>query len=80
MRVLVVASERVRRRRVGDAHELDDKQAQRAIADSDAPRADYLKRFYALDRELPEHYDLVVNSDHVDPADLATIVVSATAV
>jgi cytidylate kinase len=77
LRVLVVAPERTRRHRVAEAHQLDDKHAQRALTESDSARADYLKRFYGVDRELPEHYDIVVNSDHVEPADLAAVIVTA---
>jgi len=75
--VLVVASDRVRGTRVSDANGIDDKQARRTVAESDKARTEYLKRFYSIDRELPEHYDLVVNSDRVAPADLATVVASA---
>lgn len=77
LRVLVVASDRVRARRVSDANGIDDKQARRTVAESDKARTEYLKRFYSIDHELPEHYDLVVNSDRVAPADLATVVASA---
>jgi len=37
----------------------------RAVNDSDAGRADYLKRFYGISEELPTHYDLVVNTDAI---------------
>ena len=37
-------------------------EATKAVERSDWARADYLKRFYGIDRELPVHYDLVFNT------------------
>jgi len=34
-----------------------------AVADADRNRQDYLRRFHDVDRELPTHYDVVVNTD-----------------
>jgi cytidylate kinase len=65
LRVLVTASPETRARRVGEARHLDARSASKQVRDEDAARADYLKRFYAVDRELPTHYDLVVNTDVV---------------
>ena len=63
LRVLVTASPESRAQRVADADELEPKDARRAIADSDAARADYLKRFYGVGSEQSTDYDLVVNTD-----------------
>jgi cytidylate kinase len=63
LRVLVSASPETRARRVAEAQELELKEARRAIADSDAARADYLRRFYDVRSEQPTDYDLVVNTD-----------------
>jgi cytidylate kinase len=63
LRVLVTASPESRAQRVADADELEPKDARRAIADSDAARADYLKRFYGVGNEQSTDYDLVVNTD-----------------
>ncbi len=63
LRVLVTASPESRAQRVADAEELEPKDARRAIADSDAARADYLKRFYGVGDEQSTDYDLVVNTD-----------------
>ena len=54
LRVLVTASPDTRAGR-----------AEGSIKDSDAERADYLRRFYGVEQELPTHYDLVVNTDVV---------------
>jgi hypothetical protein len=63
LRVLITASPDTRARRLmegGQAHEAG---ASKMVKDSDAGRADYLRRFYRVDRELPTHYDLVINTD-----------------
>jgi cytidylate kinase len=39
------------------------KAAAKSIKESDAARADYLRRFYNVSAELPTHYDLVINTD-----------------
>jgi cytidylate kinase len=65
LRVLVSASPETRSRRVAEVQELELKEARRAIADSDAARADYLRRFYEVRSELPTDYDLVINTDAV---------------
>jgi cytidylate kinase len=48
-----------------------------SIKDSDAARADYLRRFYGVDHELPTHYDLVVNTDVLGFEQAAELVVFA---
>jgi len=62
LRVLVTASPETRAGRIAAAG-LAERDAARAVKDSDAGRADYFKRFYRVDRELPTHYDLVVSTD-----------------
>lgn len=63
LRVLVTASPEVRAKRVEDLQGGD---GRAQIARDDDGRADYLKRFYGVDRELPTHYDLVINTDKLD--------------
>ena len=41
------------------------KAAAKALRDSDNARRDYFRRFYAISAELPVHYDVIVNTDHV---------------
>lgn len=65
LRVLVTASPSVRRARIASEGELDEKDAERAVDQSDAARADYLRRFYGAKTELPTQYDLVVNTDRL---------------
>jgi Cytidylate kinase-like family len=77
LRVLVTASPKTRAERLMADRGLDSPAAERAIKDSDAGRAAYLKRFYGVDRELPTHFDVVVNTDGLTAADAAKMIVTA---
>jgi cytidylate kinase len=77
LRVLVTASQETRARRAAESGDLDGKAASKAIADDDAGRASYLKRFYGVSAELPTHYDLVINSDTLDNRTITDLVVRA---
>lgn len=75
LRVLVIASDDVRARRLG----AEPDEAWKTIERSDVGRADYLKRFYDIDDEQATHYDLVVNTDHLSAEQAAAIVAAAAA-
>jgi cytidylate kinase len=75
LRVLVTASPETRAKRIAADSGLDDRAAARRLKDEDVGRADYLKRFYGIDRELPTHFDVVVNTDVLTPQDAANIIV-----
>ena len=75
LRVFVTASAETRAKRVAAARDIDERGAARVIKEEDAARADYLKRFYAIDRELPTHYDIVINTDVLTPETAAELVV-----
>jgi cytidylate kinase len=77
LRVLVTAPQKTRARRIADARKLDERGAQKVLADEDASRADYLKRFHNIERELPIHYDLVVNTDVLPPGRAAELIALA---
>lgn len=77
LRVLVTASPHTRAARVSDAEGLDQADTARALKDSDAGRADYLKRFYDVGEELPTHYDLVFNTDSLSIERVAELVAEA---
>jgi Cytidylate kinase-like family len=77
LRVLVTASTPTREARLASALGVDAKEAARTLKRSDAGRADYIKRFYGIAEELPTHYDLVINTDKVDPDAAAQLIVSA---
>jgi Cytidylate kinase-like family len=77
LRVLITASAHTRAKRVAEVDGVGEKDALRAVRDADAGRRDYLNRFYAVERELPTHYDLVVNTDALTLDHAAAIVASA---
>ena len=77
MRVFVTASPSTRSDRLARERNLDAGKAEEAVRAEDAGRADYLKRFYGVERELPTHYDLVVNTDALSPAAAAAVVTAA---
>jgi cytidylate kinase len=77
LRVAVTASPSTRERRLAEAGGLDAKAAARTIKQSDAARADYIKRFYGIGEELPIHYDLVINTDKLAPEHAAQLILQA---
>jgi cytidylate kinase len=77
LRVLVTASTKTRESRIADHGSLDEKKAAKAVAESDAGRASYLKRFHNIGEELPTHYDLALNSDTMPLELISDIIVSA---
>ncbi len=74
LRVLVTASPDTRAARIVSAKGLEQAEGARAVNDSDAGRANYLKRFYGISEELPTHYDLVVNTDAVSVEQAARLI------
>jgi len=74
LRVLITASPETRAGRIAAAG-LGERDAAKAVKESDAARADYFKRFYRLEHELPTHYDLVVNTDVLSEEQAAGLVV-----
>jgi len=77
LRVLVTAPVQVRTRRLAEARDVDEAEAAKERKRSDEARAAYLKTFYEVDRELPTHYDLVVNTEVLEPEAAAEIVTRA---
>jgi cytidylate kinase len=80
LRVLVTASAETRTDRVAADQGIEPKDAKRAVEESDKERERYFERIYELNRELPTHYDLVVNTDSLSPAQAAQIVAHAAKV
>jgi cytidylate kinase len=76
LRMLITGAPAARARRLA-ADGRDEAEAARAVEQGDATRRDYLKRFYGIERELPTHYDLVLNTDHVDVERAVRIAVGA---
>ena len=80
LRVLITASPETRARRLAESDQSDQIEATKSIKRDDAARADYLKRFYTVDRELPTHDDLVINTDALGIEEAAEIVVRAATI
>ena len=78
LRIMVTASKETRVKRVAQAQGVTEEQARRTVDDSDRARADYFRRFFHLDHELPTHYDLLVNTDvlNVEQAGAAVLAVA----
>lgn len=77
LRVLVTGTPERRIGRLAASDGLDDAQAAKLVRQGDLARADYVKKFYGIDRELPSHYDLVVNTDVIGEEAAAEVVVHA---
>ena len=77
LRVLVTASPDTRVRRLAEAERITETEAEQRIAASDRERREYFKRFYSVDEELPTHYDLVINTDILRPADASAVITVA---
>jgi cytidylate kinase len=74
LRVLVTAPMAARLDRLS----ADGRAAARSLEQSDKAREQYLRRFYGVNRELPTHYDLVVNTERL-AADRAVDAIVAAA-
>ncbi len=79
LRVLVTAPLLIRQGRVASEEHLNEKDAERAVATSDAARSDYLKRFYGAKSELATQYDMVVNTDRFSSEHAVSLVALAAA-
>jgi Cytidylate kinase-like family len=77
LRVLVTASPATRARRVSRAQGTGERDAAREVRKEDEARADYLKRFHRVERELPTHYDVVINTDVLGPDPAAEMIAIA---
>lgn len=77
LRIFMTASPAVRAARIAQESTLDEKDALKAIEDSDNQRAQFLRRFYDVRRELPTHYDLVISTDVLSSDEAAKLVLAA---
>lgn len=77
LRTLVTASLDHRVRRVMDAMGIDAKEAEKVIKRSDHERIVFMDRIYELGWLSPEDYDVCVNTDHLNPEQVAELVIKA---
>jgi shikimate kinase len=78
-RVLLTASPEIRAQRLAEEQGLDLEEAKKTIERSDREREAFLKSFYGIDREVPTHYDLVVNTDRISTTAAAALIAEAAA-
>lgn len=76
LRVLITASPETRAQRLEGTEGGGDDPV-KTIKQSDAARADYLKRFYGVREELPTQYDLVINTDTLSVDQAVALIVQA---
>lgn len=67
LRVCATASLPTRASRVASDRGISQKDSIKLLRQSDAGRASYLKRVYGVESESPTDYDIVVNTDRLDP-------------
>jgi cytidylate kinase len=77
LRVLVTASRESRVQRLAESASMSPRQAEKAVDDSDAARADYLRRIYGVHDEAPSQYDLVLDTGELGIARAAELVADA---
>ncbi len=73
LRVLVTASTQTRMERLTTLGR-GMTSAQRLIEESDASRAEFLRRFYQHEAEVPTDYDLVINTDRLSADEAAALI------
>jgi cytidylate kinase len=77
LRVLVTAPAATRISRLAEGEGMDAGKAGKAVRHSDDERRGYLRRFYNVDEERPDRYDLVVNTECLTYNDAARTIVTA---
>src|SRR5262249_5829438 len=77
LRVLITASFEARVQRISEVARSKKAEVEKFLTDSDAGRADYFLRFYQIERELPTHYDLIINTDALTAEEATDIVIAA---
>jgi cytidylate kinase len=77
LRVLITASFELRAQRLAEATRSKKADVEKSLKESDAGRADYFLRFYRIERELPTHYDLVINTERLKAEEASDIIIAA---
>ena len=73
LKILITGSPKMRVRRVMAGMAVDEKAAQKTVERTDAERVDYFRRFYDTGYLTPWTYDLVINTDHMNPEQAAQV-------
>jgi cytidylate kinase len=78
LRVLVTAPSATRISRLAEAQGMDAGKAGKAVRHSDDERRSYLRRFYSVDEERPDRYDLVVSTECLSFEAAARTIIAAS--
>ena len=77
LRVFITGSPSARSARISASHLISAEKADKLVQAGDVNRADYLKRFYGIEHEGSEHYDLVIDTDKLALDDAREQIVAA---
>lgn len=77
LRVLATGTPQVRRQRVMAGMVCSAEQAAEVVSRTDSERSAYFHNYFDRDWLSPAEYDLTVNTDHLNPAQAASIVLEA---
>jgi cytidylate kinase len=78
LRVLITGSQFARASRwVAGSQGKSPREAAEVIQASDDARANYVQRFYDVDHEQPDHYDLTLSTDKLSPELITHLIVQA---
>ncbi len=78
LHVRIISPVALRVERIMKSRGLNREDALKLIKDNDQATAEYLRRFYNIDWEDPELYDLVLNTGKIDSDTAAHVIASAT--
>lgn len=77
LHVRVIAPASLRAERVAARHQISHSQAVAQVRASDKNRRKFLKRFFKIDWDDPQYYDLLINTAHLDAVQSARLIVQA---
>jgi cytidylate kinase len=77
LHILIVAPLQLRVNRVMKSLNLDPQAAERDVVHSDNSIREFMKKYFRSEPKDPEHYDLVINTEHLSFQAAASIVVDA---
>lgn len=80
LRVLVTGTKEVRKRRVMTGMVCSEEQAAEVVSRTDSERTSYFRDYFNADWLSPAEYDLAINTDHMNPAQAAELVLAAAEV
>ena len=75
--VRVIAPAEFRATRIAERQNISIENATAQIAASDKNRRKFVRRFFDIDWNSPEYYDLVINTTHLTASESAKLIVQA---